>query len=426
MSLPAFSKIKPKLTFFWFTGLALFILGGVIAAVNVFTKGLVVTNLTDLVPWGLWIAIDLSAIAMSAGAFSLCAIVYLVGLKQYEPVARTATFIGIIGYSMAMLCLLMDVGRPDRFWHGFVFWNVHSVLWEVTMCVGLYFSVLILETLAIIGEASWVARLMPWISKHLTKIHHYAPVLALFGLAFSLLHQSSLGATYGVLQARPIWFRPNLSVLFIYSAVIGGISLTIFASMLSARLSIKANVNDQLLDKLSYAMGWALAGYLYFRFWDMFATTYTYQPGRAEGLQLLTKGSLAINFWFGEILFGALIPIVILLRTNLRKNQTLRMAALAFVAAGVVAYRWDVNLVGQLVVLTYLPNEITALYTTYFPSLIELIAGAGVVAYGFFAFSLGVLIFNVVDHREKHHTQVTVGDELTEGFVLQEVPASTD
>ena len=36
---------------------------------------------------------------VSAGAFSLCAAVYLLGLKRYQPVARTATFIGLIGYT---------------------------------------------------------------------------------------------------------------------------------------------------------------------------------------------------------------------------------------------------------------------------------------------------------------------------------------
>jgi Ni/Fe-hydrogenase subunit HybB-like protein len=128
------------------------------AAVHVFINGLVVTNLTDLVPWGLWIGIDLSAIALSAGAFSLSAAVYLLGWKQLQPVARTAVFIGFLGYSMAMLCLLMDIGRPDRFWHAVAFWNIHSPLWEVTMCVMLYFTVLMLEVAPIFGADLWQAR----------------------------------------------------------------------------------------------------------------------------------------------------------------------------------------------------------------------------------------------------------------------------
>src|SRR5574340_502262 len=97
----------------WLAFLGLLLLVGLVSGLFVFWKGLVITNLTDLVPWGLWITLDLSSIALSAGAFSLCAGVYLFGLKRYAPIARTATFVGLIGYTMAMLSLLLDIGRPD-------------------------------------------------------------------------------------------------------------------------------------------------------------------------------------------------------------------------------------------------------------------------------------------------------------------------
>ncbi len=392
----------------WLAGLSIFLVIGVIGAFIVFTQGLVVTNLTDLVPWGLWITIDLSAIALSAGAFTLCAAVYLVGLKEYQPVARTATFIGIIGYSMAMLCLLMDIGRPDRFWHAFVFWNPHSVLWEVTMCVGLYFTVLTLETLPIIGGADWFQERWPKLSGWLTNVHHYAPYLAIAGLFLSMLHQSSLGATYGVLKSRPLWYSPSLSVLFMASAIVGGISLTVLASMIAARVSEKANVDDRLLEKLSHFIGWALVVYLYFRFWYAFSMTYTYEPGRTEGLALLTKGPLAINFWFGEILLGALVPMIILLKKDWRARHWTRMAALALVVGGLVAYRWDTNLSGQLVILTYLHDEISTMYTTYMPNLIEIMVGAGVIAFGLVAFTLGVQFLKVVDHASEEHAHESI------------------
>ena len=73
-------RLNKFFLFAWFTLLLVVIGGGLYGVFQVFTKGLVVTNLTDLVPWGLWICIDLSSIAMAAGAFSLCALVYLVGL----------------------------------------------------------------------------------------------------------------------------------------------------------------------------------------------------------------------------------------------------------------------------------------------------------------------------------------------------------
>ena len=379
---------------------------GALAGLLVLLKGLSLTNLTDLVPWGLWITIDLSSIALSAGAFSLCAAVYLLGLKRYEGVARTATFIGLIGYSMAMMCLLLDIGRPDRFWHAFVDWNPHSVLWEVTMCVGLYFTVLLLETLPIIGNAPWMRTLFPWLSVRLTKVHILAPVLAIAGLSFSLLHQSSLGATYGVLKARPIWYRPGLPFLFIISAVLGGISLTLLASMLASKYSKRARVNDDIIQSLAVFVGWGLILYLYLRFWDAFSMTYSHLPGRTEGFQILTRGSLAFNFWVGEIILGIVIPAILLLNRNLRARQGVRMLAFAMVVGGLVAYRWDVNLVGQLVVLTYQPLETVARYTRYFPSLVEILAGLGVIAFGLFAFTIGVRYLKVVDHYQVHGHQV--------------------
>lgn len=391
---------RPKPIHLWMLALSGLMVAGAIAGVMVFVKGLVLTNLSDIVPWGLWITIDLTAIALSAGAFTLCAIVYLVGLKQYEPLARTATFIGLIGYSMAMLMLLLDIGRPDRFWHAFVYWNTHSVLWEVTMCVGLYMFVLMLEAAPILGKTDFLQRRWPKLAGRLESVHHFAPYLAIAGLFLSLLHQSSLGATYGVLKARPLWYRPGLSILFIISAVAGGISLTALASMLSARLSNRAKVKDELIERLAFAVGWIMLGYLYFRFWDAFSMTYTYEPGRTEGLGLLTQGPLAFNFWVGEIILGAAVPIVLLLYEKTRRLQITRMVALALVVGGVAAYRWDTNLAGQLVVMTYLPHSIQTLFTRYTPSLIEFLAGAGVVAYGLMAFTIGVRYLGVIDHSD--------------------------
>ena len=75
------------------------------------------------------------------------------------------------------------------------------------------------------------------------------------------------------------------------------------------------------------------------------------------------------------MLVGLVEGVVILLSDRLRSRPLLRMAALAMVAIGVVAYRWDTTMVGQLVTLTYAPQEIVARYTEYAPSLIEIVFG---------------------------------------------------
>jgi Ni/Fe-hydrogenase subunit HybB-like protein len=409
---------KPTPWLAWLAFLSLFLVAGVAAGAMVLWKGLSITNLTDLVPWGLWITIDLSSIALAGGAFSLCAAVYLIGLKRYQPIARTATWVGLIGYSMAMLCLFMDIGRPFKFYQALIYWNTHSLLWEVTMCIILYFTVLLLESLPILANLDWLKNKLPKLTAKMSHVHHFAPYLAIAGLVLSSMHQASLGGAYGVLKARPIWYKPGMPVMFTLTAIIGGISMTLFASMLVARLTDKAKVNDGLIERLSHFVGWALVGYFYWRFWDTLSMTYTYEPGRTEGLHLLTKGPLAFNFWVGEILIGIVIPMILLLNRKTRVNPFWRMAALLMVVGGVVAMRWDVNLSGALVLLSYLPGQPTVSYTSYTPSLVEWAIGLGVIAYGFLAFSLGVRYLRVVDHRYTEEEHVTVKIDASETVTI--------
>jgi len=393
----------------WLAFMSIILLSGLVAGILVLWKGLSITNLTDQVPWGLWITIDLSSIALGAGAFSLCAGVYLFGLKRYQPIARTATFIGLICYTMATLSLILDIGRPDRFWHSLVYWNPHSLLWEVTMCVVLYLTVLVFESMPIVANWEWLRKHMPKIAKMMGGVHHYAPILAIVGLGLSSLHQSSLGATYGVIKARPFWFKPELSVLFMLTAIVGGISLTLFVTMLSSRLTKKAKINDGLVERGALFVGYLLIAALYFRGWDALAQTYVYDPGRTEGLLYLTKGPFAFNFWIVEMLFGLLVPMVLLLYKPARTNRFWRMVALLMVAIGVVAYRWDTNLTGQLVMMPYVPG-LPITYTSYKPSIIEILSGAAIVAYGLTALSIGIKYLRVVDHTliEEAHEKVQV------------------
>jgi len=277
------------------------------------------------------------------------------------------------------------------------------------MCVVLYLTVLVFEAMPIFANLEWLRKRFPRMTTMMERVHDYAPFLAILGLGLSSLHQSSLGATYGVIKARPFWFKPEMSVLFMLSAIVGGISLTLFATMLASRLTPKAKVNDALVERVAQFVGYLLIGYFYFRAWDALATTYTYDPGRSEGLHFMTKGPMAFNFWFVEMLLGMIVPMILLLYKPTRTNRFWRMLALFLVASGVVAFRWDTNITGQLVLMSYVPGAAIS-YTSYRPSLIEILSGAAIIAYGMTALSLGVKYLRVVDHTliEEEHENVHV------------------
>jgi Ni/Fe-hydrogenase subunit HybB-like protein len=392
--------------FTWWAGLLiLLIIIGLVCAALVFTQGLHITNLTDLVPWGLWIGIDLSSIALAAGAFTISALVYLLRIKKLMPVAKTAVYLGLLGYTMAVLSLLLDIGRPDRFWHSMAYWNIHSPLWEVTMCVTLYLSVLALEVTPIVGSSDMIQSRWPGIGSRMVSVHKLAPILAIVGLCLSMLHQTSLGVTYGVLRGRYAWNRPTVAVLFIVSAVAAGPAMVVFASQVTSRITSKAKIKPDLLNIVAKYIGWVLIGYLFLRVWDLLFLSYSVGEIGGETWQYLTQGPLAINFWVGEMAIGIIIPMIILLIPSWRKNPRLQIPATAMVVIGLILYRWDTNMLGQMVVYSYLPHETTALFTSYFPSLVEIGAGLGVIAYGLLAFTIGVRYFRIIDHDEEAHEE---------------------
>ena len=376
----------------WIGVLGIMLAVGVFGAVRVFVKGLYVTGLSDQVPWGLWITQDLSSIATGAGAFTFSAIVYLFRIKKYRPIARAAVFVGFLGYTSAMLALAMDIGRPDRFWHPLVYWNVHSVLWEITWCVILYSIVLVLEFLPILLEGKYFDR-WPKLRKYGALIHKASPVFAAIGLGLSLLHQSSLGATYGVLSGRAIWYKPSLPVMFILSAIAGGISMTLLLTILVGKLNKRQIISRELQYDISRFAGYALLAYLYLKIWDWAATSYySSSPGTSEALALLQSTTpYTRTFWWIEIVLGGIVPALILLNANFRKNDRYTMLALGAIIAGVTVNRWNVTLSGLVAPPRWSPGVLGNLITvSYLPTWNEIIVSLGIIAYALLAFSFGI------------------------------------
>ncbi|MCI0519362.1 MAG: polysulfide reductase NrfD [Chloroflexi bacterium] len=376
----------------WIASLGVLFLVGVFAMAQVLIHGLQVTGLSDRVPWGLWITLDLSAIGLGAGAFTFSAAVYLFRIKRLETLARPAVFIGFLGYTSAMLALAMDIGRPDRFWHPLVFWNVHSVLWEITWCVVLYSTVLLLEVLPLVLESRFFDR-WPRLRHFGHQVHRLTPILAIIGMGLSLLHQSSLGATYGVLSGRAIWYKPSLPVMFIISAVAGGMSLTLFATMVTSRLRNIQIISPEVKREVARVIGYTTLAYMYIKIWDWAATSYySHTPGASSAMERLGATTpYTTTFWGLEVLLCGLIPAVILLYQPLRRNDRALLFGLLLTVSGVVINRWNVTLSGLVAPPDWSPGILgDVVAVSYLPTTIEIAVAAGIVAYALLGFTLGM------------------------------------
>lgn len=386
----------------WLAFISLCLLIGLAAAFEVFTKGLVLTNLTDKIPWGLWITIDLSAIGLGAGAFTLSAIVYLFGIKRFKPIIRLAVFVGFIGYSSALLTLVADIGRPDRFWHPWFYWNVHSVLWEITWCITIYLTILLVEIAPVIAENPFFDR-WSWVREVAGLIHKGAPILALLGLGVSLLHQSSLGATYGILKSRPLWFKPSMPIMFIISAVAVGPAVTMALAFVLEWVTGKKNVPHRTLKSIARFSGFGLLAYTYIKFWDLAAVTYYGRtPAVNQALFTLNETTpYGFGFWFGEIILGILIPVLLFLIPRFNRNPVNLVVGAIFAMTGIFFNRWNVTVTGLTVSMDFSPGTIFQIPpSAYTPNLAEWGIAIGVAGYVLLMVTLGVKFLPLFTPRE--------------------------
>lgn len=386
----------------WLGVLSAILALGIYGMIQVLLHGLQVTGLNDRVSWGLWITQDLSSIALGAGAFTFSAAVYLFRIKRLEPLARPAVFIGFLGYTSAMLVLAMDIGRPDRFWHPLVYWNVHSVLWEITWCVVLYSLVLLMEVVPVILEARFFDR-WSWLRKLAHPLHRFTPVLAVLGMGLSLLHQSSLGATYGVLSGRAIWYKPSLPIMFIISAVASGVALTLLATLATEKIRDRRFLSTETKRQVARLVGYTQLAYQYIKLWDWAATSYYSQaPGTATALERLKATTpYTATFWGIEVVLGGLVPVIILLYQPLRRKDTALMSGLALIILGLIVNRWNVTLSGLVAPPEWSPGVLgNVIVASYFPTWVEIAVSLGILAYGLIGFTLGARFLPIFSRRK--------------------------
>src|SRR5271157_3961783 len=91
------------------------------------------TQLSDQLPWGLWIGFDvMCGVMLAAGAFTLTIAVEIFNIERLHSVIRPTILTAFLGYPLVCAALMYDLGLPWNIWHAIIMWNPHSVMFDVT------------------------------------------------------------------------------------------------------------------------------------------------------------------------------------------------------------------------------------------------------------------------------------------------------
>jgi formate dehydrogenase iron-sulfur subunit len=423
---PEFERLNQKLLtpFNWI--LLALVAFGVISLLARFALGLGgSTHLSNTYAWGLWIVFDLVWIAVAAGAFATAGLIYVLQRKDLYSMGRSAVLLGLLSYSFVTVTLIADLGLPWHFYQLGLQAPLQSAMFEVSWCVGLYVTVLLLEFLPVPFErwglrkaheawqrwsgayvafavtvfvyllsrnllyaaaAAVIFSFLAWVFR--SKGKKADPImLAIAAVTLSTMHQSSLGSLFLLMpdKVAPQWWSPVMPINFFLSSVAAGTGLIILVEMWMAK-GWKRTLPVAQLVSMSKITFWALLVYLVFRLGDLAV--------RGELLQAFVRpfGSL----FTAEIVLGGIVPLLLLAIVRTRNSPALFFSGAFLTTAGVVLNRMNV----VLLAMTLKGAMPQVAPETYSPAIFEWGISIGLIAATILLFGLGARLMPVLPKQE--------------------------
>jgi len=366
-----------------------------------------ISDLSYAYPWGFWISFDLfTGVVISSGGFLMAGTVYILRIKEFEPMLRPSVLTAFLGYIMVAVALLVDLGQPLRIWYMMIHWNGTSVLLEIGICVMLYLTVLAIEFAPVVLEN------FPKLHKVAHLIHKFIMPFVILGVVLSTLHQSSLGSLLLIQPTKlhPLWWTSILPILFFTSAISVGISMIILESSLSSRY-FQRGLETHLLAKLAKALPITLGVYLVIKFVDLAVA--------GDLHYLFTSGIMSVLFW-AEIIIGVLTPMIWFSIKKNRESASGLLTGAVITLLGLILNRFNVSWFGvkHPDPLTYIPTFMGNV--DYFPTFPEVAVSIGIFAAGIMAFGLIAKYFPVFE--AEHETE----EAHQPAYRLQPVPTPGD
>jgi Ni/Fe-hydrogenase subunit HybB-like protein len=324
------------------------------------------TALSDGYPWGLWIAFDVvTGTALACGGYAMALLVYVFNKGRYHPLVRPAVLTSALGYSIAGLSVVIDVGRPWYIWRVplyFWHWNLNSALLEVALCIMSYVFVLWIELSPAFlerwgtgeGRIARISRaISPWLDKVLVWI------LAL-GVLLPTMHQSSLGSLIVLTgpKLHLLWNTAFLPLLFLISCLAMGYAAVVLESTLSNALFGRL-METKLLARLERVAAWGMLGFVVLRLADL--------AWRGQFALALRADHYAVLFWIENLLM--LSPFWAAFGSRSGNPGRLFRGAMFLVVGGAL-FRFD----------TYLVAFNPGPGWHYFPSVQEIFVTLGLIA----------------------------------------------
>jgi len=400
----------------WVCALVLICAIGLYAYSRQLSKGLVVTAMRDYASWGIYISNFVFFVAISLVGSLISAVLKLSNVKWSTPLTRIAEMIAIAAIIFAGIIIVVDMGRPERFYFLFIHGRMQSpIIWDVIVIstylvisiLFFYFPLLPdLRLLLYSGKNGNVAfaklyRFLGGFWKNTRKqikankrtINVIAIIIVPVAFAIHTVTAWLFATTY-----RPGWDSTNFGAYFISGAFLVGAGGVVIAMYVLRR----ANKLDKYItyyhfDRMGKILVMLAFLYLYFNVNEFLVPAFKMKKDEAAHLQGLFTGDFAIPFWFA-ISTAMILPILILL---FRKGRRPFPAFIAGLLVVVGSWFKRYLIVTPTLLHPFLPmRDVPANYEHYFPTWEEWAIAMGSLAGALLIITILARLFPIVPIQE--------------------------
>ena len=338
--------------------------------------GLILTALSDSVPWGLYVSFFVFWVGVAAAGIMFGVAAYVFRDKEFMKVAVLGETLAVAALIIVFTLIMVDVGRPIR---ALILIpqlpNIRSMLdWDFIVLT----TYLVLNLIAIVATVHYYRqdRAIPW---------KFLVPFIIIAAPFAIGIHTVTAFIFQALTARPIWNSPLMAPRFVATAFASGPALLLVILYIIEKYVGWFRVSLDVYRKTLYVSVIALMVGLYFTlseaqeiFW------YTTEPMKRAQAENLFFGYhlpyLAVLMWLWIGLGIAASVLGVLPRVHQSKEAIVAVSAIMVTA--VIAEKTM-----TIVIPGFVPGSLGEV-RPYYPTAIEAAITLGAHALGFLVFTL--------------------------------------
>lgn len=400
----------------WTGMLIAFCLVGMFAYYKQLKYGLAVTAMRDYVSWGIYISNFVFFVAISLVGSLITAVFRLTQVHWRTPLTRIAEIIAVAAIIFASIIIVVDMGRPERFYHLFLYGRLQSpIIWDVIVIATYFFISLLLLYFPLLPDIKILLTFKEKTGKGLNKLYRFLGsfwkgtpeqfnlsektinilCITIVPVAFCIHTVTSwlFATTY-----RPGWDSTNFGAYFIAGAFFAGAGAVVVAMYVFRKAyHLEKYITENHFDKMGKIVVMLALLYLYFNVNEYLVPAFKMKKPEEAHLEELFTGAYAPLFWFA-ITVGMVLPIIILLFKKGRKPLPVFIAGIMVVVG---AWFKRYLIVTPTLLHPFLPmNDVPSNYKHYFPSWEEWAIAIGSLAGTLLVITILVRIFPVIPIQE--------------------------